>query len=77
MLGFDLRHIDRLKKIIKMLTNVFRVLVNNSFKENFYGKRNQKKENAIIVLIAFFISHKNGIKIFIKWIINQYHKNTC
>ena len=60
-----------------MLTNVLRVLVNNSFKENLYGKRNQKKENAITVLIAFFISLKSGIKIFIKWIINQCPKNTC
>ena len=34
------------------------------FKEIFYGKR--KKNNA---LIAFSISHKSGVKIFLKWIV--------
>ena len=27
-----------------MLTNVFRVMVNNQFKEFFYGKREKKKK---------------------------------
>ena len=44
----------------KMLTNVLRVLVKNSFKESFYGK---KKIN---VLTAFFISHKSSVKTFLK-----------
>ena len=34
-----------------MLTNVLRILVNNSFKENFYK---EKKNKTINVLIAFF-----------------------
>ena len=51
-----------------MLTNAFRVLVNNSFKESFYGKRKKKEE--IDVLTAFFISHKSCVKIFLKWIVN-------
>ena len=29
-------------QIIEILTNVFKALVNNSFKENFYGKRKKK-----------------------------------
>ena len=38
-----------------MLTNALRVLVDNLFKESFYGK---KKIN---ILIIFFISNKNGV----------------
>ena len=56
-----------------MLTNAFRALINNSFKEKFYGKR---KKIVINVLTAFFISHKSGIKTFLKWIVNQYSKGT-
>ena len=44
----------------KMLTDAFKVIINNSFKESFYGK---KKIN---VLIVFFISHKSSVKIFLK-----------
>ena len=29
----------------EMLTNAFRALVNNPFKENFYGKEKKKKSN--------------------------------
>ena len=47
-----------------------RALGNNLFKENFYEKK------IINVLIAFFISHKSGVKIFLKWIINQCSKGT-
>ena len=36
------------------------------------GKR--KKKKAINVLTAFFISIKNGIKSFLKWICNRYPK---
>ena len=57
----------------EILTNVIMALVNNSFKENFYGKR---KEKTINVLTAFFISYKSGIKIFLKWIVNQCPKDT-
>ena len=28
------------------------------------------------VLTAFFISYKSGVKIFLKWIVNQYPKGT-
>ena len=49
-----------LKLSRKMLTDVVRVMVNNSFKENFYR---EKKNN---VLTTFSISHKNGVKLFLK-----------
>ena len=57
----------------EILTNVIRALINNPFKESFYGKR---KEKTINVLTAFFISYKSGIKIFLKWIVNQCPKDT-
>ena len=57
-----------------MLTNAFRALVNNPFKENFYGK--EKKKKAINVLTAFFIFHKSNVKIFLKWIVNYCPKGT-
>ena len=46
-----------------MLMNALRALVNNPFKESFYGKRKNKTIN---VLIVFFISHKSGVKTFLK-----------
>ena len=57
----------------EILTNVIRALINNPFKENFYGKR---KEKTINVLTVFFISYKSGIKTFLKWIVNQCLKDT-
>ena len=48
-------------------------MVNNLFKESFYK---EKKKKAINVLIAFFISHKSGVKTFLKLIVNQYPKDT-
>ena len=36
--------------------------------------KKEKRKNAINVLTAFFISHKSGVKTFIKWIINYYPK---
>ena len=59
-----------------MLTNTLRALVNNQFKENFYRKRKKKKKKAINVLIAFFFSHKSGVKTFLKLIVNQCPKGT-
>ena len=53
-----------------MLTNDYRTLVNNQFKESFYKK---KKIN---VLTTFFISYKSGVKIFLKLIVNQCSKGT-
>ena len=47
-----------------MLTYAFRVIVNNLFKESFYGKR--KKKKVINVSTVFFIFHKSGVKIFLK-----------
>ena len=35
-----------------------------------------KEKKAINVLTTFFISHKNGFKNFLKWIVNQYPKGT-
>ena len=43
-----------------MLTNALRALVNNLFKESFYG------EKKINVLTVYFISHKSGVKNFLK-----------
>ena len=48
---------------MKMLMNALRALVNNPFKESFFGKR---KKKVINVLIVFFISHKSGVKTFLK-----------
>ena len=57
-----------------MLMNALRALVNNQFKEIFYGKKKGKKK--INILTTFFIFHKSGIKTFLKWIINQFPKGT-
>ena len=46
-----------------MLTNALRAMVNNLFKESFYGKKGEK---VIDVLIAFSISHKSSVKTFLK-----------
>ena len=43
--------------------DAFKTMVNNSFKENFYGKRKKKIINVLIVLS---ISHKGGVKTFLK-----------
>ena len=45
--------------------NILRAFINNSFKENFYGKR--KKIN---ILTTIFISYKNSVKIFLKLKLN-------
>ena len=47
--------------ILKMLTNIFKVLVNNSFKESYYGEKKY-----LMFFTGFFISHKSGIKTFLK-----------
>ena len=60
--------------IWEILMDALRVIVNNLFKENFYGKR---KKKVINVLTAFSISHKSGVKTFLKWIVNHYPKSTC
>ena len=49
------------KPKMKMLTNTFRILVNNLFKENFY-----RKKKVINVLTVFIIFYKSGIKFFLK-----------
>ena len=54
-----------------MLTNTLRALVNNLFKESFYTKK-----KTINILTVFFIFHKNSIKTFLKWILNQCPKGT-
>ena len=43
-----------------MLTSALRTQVKNPVKESFY----EKKEEAINVLIAFFISYKSDVKTF-------------
>ena len=47
--------------------DTFRVMVNNSFKESFYGKI----KKVINILIVFFISHKSCVKTFLKLIVNH------
>ena len=54
-----------------MLINVFKVLVNNSFKESHYGEKKY-----LMFFIDFFIFHKSDIKTFLKWIANQFPKDT-
>ena len=48
------------KRVI--LTSAFRILVNNSVKENFFWE----KKKTINILTTFFIFHKNNVKIFLK-----------
>ena len=54
-----------------ILTSAFRTLVNNPVKKVFI-----EKEKKINILIAFLISHKSDIKIFLKLILNQCPKDT-
>ena len=56
-----------------MLTDALRAMINNSFKESFYGKRKKKTIN---VLIVFSISYKSGVKTLLKCIVNQCPKGT-
>ena len=56
-----------------MLTDALKVTVNNPFKKKIYEKR---KKKVINILMAFFFSHKSGVKIFLKWIVNHYLKGT-
>ena len=44
-----------------MQMNALRALVNNPFKESFY-----REKKTINILTAFFISHKSGVKNFLK-----------
>ena len=55
-----------------MLTDTLRVIVNNSFKENFY----KKKKKTINILRVYYISYKSSIKTFLKWIVNYCPKST-
>ena len=49
--------------------DVFRVIVNNSFKKNL-------RKKIINVLTSFSISYKSYVKIFLEQIINNYPKDT-
>ena len=44
---------------MEMLMNALRVLVNNPFKKVYMRKKKK-------LMIAFFISHKSDVKIFLK-----------
>jgi len=46
----------------EILTDIFRIIVNNLFKENFYWKR----KKIINILTVFFIFHKSSVKTFLK-----------
>ena len=48
-----------------------RVMVNNSIKESFYGKK-----KTINILTVFSIFHKSDVKTFLKWILNQWSNGT-
>ena len=61
---------DYIKKR-EMLTDALRATVNILFKESFYGEK-----KVINVLTAFFISPKNSVKIFLKWIVNYCSKGS-
>ena len=56
-----------------MLADALKIMVNNPFKESFYGKKKKKKTN---VLTTFSISHKSGVKTFLKLIVNHCLKGT-
>ena len=50
-----------------MLTDAFRAMINNLFKESFlWGKKKQ-----LMFFDNFSISHKSSVKIFLKWIVNH------
>ena len=53
----------------EILMSALKALFNNSFLKSFYRKRKKKTIN---ILTVFFIFYKSSIKIFLKWIINQY-----
>ena len=54
----------------KVLTNALRTIVNNLFKESFYGKKND-------ILTDFFISHKSYVKIYLKLICRDKGPESC
>ena len=41
-----------------------------------FMRKGEKKKKTINILTAFFISHKSGVKTFLKWIVNQCPKGT-
>ena len=47
----------------KILMDALKVMVNNLFKESFYGKR---KKKLMLCLSAFSISYKSNVKTFLK-----------
>ena len=47
----------------KILMDTLKVMVNNLFKESFYGKR---KKKLMLCLSAFAISYKSNVKTFLK-----------
>ena len=51
-----------------MLTNVLKILVNNSFKKIYMEK---EKKNVLIFFFFFSISYKNGVKTFLNLIVNH------
>ena len=55
--------------------SAFKALVNNPVKKKIYEK-SKKKKKKINVLTVFFIFYKSNVKIFLKWIVNQYPKST-
>ena len=68
--SFDmLNWVNSIINFREILTDTLREIVNNLFKENFYGK----KKKTINILTTFFISHKNVSKKFFK--MNYYIKN--
>ena len=56
-----------------MLISPFKILVKNSIKKIFM----EKEKKTINILTVFFISHKNCVKTFLKYIVNQCFKDTC
>ena len=50
--------------LCEMLIDTLRVMVNNPFLKKIMEKK------VINILITFFISYKNSVKTFLKWIVN-------
>ena len=54
-----------------MLTNIFRVIINNLFKKVFKGKK------PINIFTSFFIFYRCCVKIYLKLIVNNCPKGIC
>jgi len=64
-------YLEKLDLLREELTNALRALIYELFLKTSYGKE------IINFLTTFYIFHKSDIKIFLKWFINNWPKDTC